>query len=115
MARAESRRRDRRIYGTGGLAEALRDKSGNQQVYGVRADLSSLDSVRAAADHVMARARVTSFVGNAGIQLTSGARRSADGYEVTFAVNVLANHLLLRLLSGSLRRAVITASDTHLS
>jgi NAD(P)-dependent dehydrogenase (short-subunit alcohol dehydrogenase family) len=98
---------------TGGLAEALRDRSGNQKVYGVRADLSSLDSVRAAAHHVMARARVTSFVGNAGLQVTSGARRSADGFEVTFAVNVLANHLLLRLIGDQLRRAVITASDTH--
>ncbi|MCZ7423279.1 MULTISPECIES: SDR family NAD(P)-dependent oxidoreductase [unclassified Micromonospora] len=98
---------------TGGLAEALRDKSGNQQVYGVRTDLASLGSVRAAADHVMRRARVTSFVGNAGLQVTSGARCSADGYEVTFAVNVLANHLLLRLLGDQLRRAVITASDTH--
>jgi NAD(P)-dependent dehydrogenase (short-subunit alcohol dehydrogenase family) len=72
-----------------------------------------LDSVRAAADHVMARAKVTSFVGNAGLQVTSGARRSADGHEVTFAVNVLANHLLLRLLGDQLRRVVITASDTH--
>ncbi|MEV4715525.1 SDR family NAD(P)-dependent oxidoreductase [Micromonospora sp. NPDC049374] len=98
---------------TGGLAEALRAKSGNPQVYGVRADLASLDSVRAAAHHVMQRARVTSFVGNAGLQVTSGARRSADGYEVTFAVNVLANHLLLRLVGDQLRRAVITASDTH--
>ncbi|WFE26624.1 SDR family NAD(P)-dependent oxidoreductase [Solwaraspora sp. WMMD791] len=98
---------------TGGLAEALRDKSGNKQVYGVPADLSSLDSVRAAADHVRERARVTSFVGNAGLQVTSGARPSADGYEVTFAVNVLANHLLLRLLGDQLRRVVITGSDTH--
>ncbi|MFY1634235.1 hypothetical protein ACN27F_13300 [Solwaraspora sp. WMMB335] len=98
---------------TGGLAEGLRDKNGNPQVYGVPADLSSLDSVRAAADHVMARAAVTSFVGDAGLQVTGGARRSADGYEVTFAVDVLANHLLLRLLGDQLRRVVITGSDTH--
>ncbi len=35
------------------------------------------------------------FVGNAGLQLTRATEASVDGAEVTFAVNVLANYVLI--------------------
>ncbi|WP_380168410.1 SDR family NAD(P)-dependent oxidoreductase [Jannaschia sp. R86511] len=54
---------------------------------------------------------------NAGVHLDSAAHATADGYEKTFAVNVLANHLLLRRLHPHLRttpaRVVVTVSDAH--
>ncbi len=88
----------------------------------VAADLSSLSSVRVAAQRIhdlLDRGEVpplTGFVGNAGMQYTDDLTATEDGLEATFAVNVLANHLLLRLLSDRFvvpSRIVITVSDTH--
>ncbi|AYJ51907.1 SDR family NAD(P)-dependent oxidoreductase [Rhodococcus sp. P1Y] len=56
------------------------------------------------------------FVGNAGIQHTDALTSTADGLEATFAVNVVANSLLLTHLQSQLApssRIVITVSDTH--
>lgn len=56
------------------------------------------------------------FAGNAGIQHTDALTESPDGFEATFAVNVLANHLLVRLLEDGFTapaRIVITVSDPH--
>ncbi|MDS1115519.1 SDR family NAD(P)-dependent oxidoreductase [Gordonia westfalica] len=56
------------------------------------------------------------LAGNAGIQFVDDRHTTADGLERTFAVNVLANHLLIgdlaaRFIPGS--RITITVSDTH--
>jgi NAD(P)-dependent dehydrogenase (short-subunit alcohol dehydrogenase family) len=51
-----------------------------------------------------------------GMQVSTVDQRSADGYELTFAVNHLAHYLLARLLLPSMAdngRLVITTSDTH--
>jgi NAD(P)-dependent dehydrogenase (short-subunit alcohol dehydrogenase family) len=56
------------------------------------------------------------FVGNAGVQYTNALTVGPDGFESTFAVNVLANHLFVRLLQDCFvapSRIVITSSDTH--
>lgn len=56
------------------------------------------------------------YVGNAGVQVASGNRASVDGYELTFAVNVIANHVVLHQLRDQLvtpARVVLTTSDTH--
>lgn len=56
------------------------------------------------------------IVYNAGVHLRDALHTSADGYELTFAVNVLATHLLLRRLHLHLRapaRIVVTVSDAH--
>jgi NAD(P)-dependent dehydrogenase (short-subunit alcohol dehydrogenase family) len=82
-------------------------------------DLSSLDSARAFADAVKARlgeTRIDMLVLNAGLQYRTAERRSADGFESTFAVNHLAHYLLARLLLPNIAeggRLVITTSDTH--
>ncbi|MDT0321181.1 SDR family NAD(P)-dependent oxidoreductase [Streptomyces millisiae] len=82
-------------------------------------DLASLDSVREFADEVTRRlgdARIDILVLNAGMQTATTEARSADGYELTFAVNHLAHYLLARLLEPHLAdggRLVITTSETH--
>jgi NAD(P)-dependent dehydrogenase (short-subunit alcohol dehydrogenase family) len=56
------------------------------------------------------------FVGNAGVQFTNDLTESPEGFEATFAVNVLANHVLLSRLRARITtpaRVVITVSDTH--
>ena len=75
------------------------------------ADLSSLAEVRRLADEVLASEdSLDVLVNNAGI---AGASReeSADGYELTFAVNYLSHFLLtLRLLDAAPSRIVNVAS-----
>ncbi|ASO21101.1 NAD(P)-dependent dehydrogenase (short-subunit alcohol dehydrogenase family) [Actinoalloteichus hoggarensis] len=53
---------------------------------------------------------------NAGVHLDNALHSTVDGYETTFAVNVLAPHLLLRRLHPHLQapaRVVLTVSDAH--
>lgn len=88
----------------------------------INADLSSIASTVEATSEVADWVNrgiippLTGFVGNAGIQYTNNNVETADGLEATFAVNVVANHLLLRELEFSFKtatRVVITVSDTH--
>lgn len=56
------------------------------------------------------------FIGNAGIQYTNNLTAGAEGHEATFTVNVLANHVFLRILQDHFiapARIAITVSDTH--
>jgi NAD(P)-dependent dehydrogenase (short-subunit alcohol dehydrogenase family) len=82
-------------------------------------DLASLASVREFATAVIRQlgdARIDILILNAGTHISDTRRRSADGYELTFAVNHLAHYLLARLLLPHLAdhgRLVITTSDTH--
>jgi NAD(P)-dependent dehydrogenase (short-subunit alcohol dehydrogenase family) len=82
-------------------------------------DLASLHSVREFADTVtrqLGDTRIDVLVLNAGMQTANAEGRSADGYELTFAVNHLAHYLLARLLLPRMAdhgRLVITTSDTH--
>ncbi|MFJ2102793.1 SDR family NAD(P)-dependent oxidoreductase [Streptomyces anulatus] len=96
--------------------------SGEHTVSHVTADLGSLADVRAAAAEIRDRLDrgdlppLRGFVGNAGMQYTNALTEGPDGFEATFAVNVLANHLFVRLLQDRFTapaRIVITASDTH--
>lgn len=81
-------------------------------------ELGSLKSVREFADAVkqhLGEAKVDMLALNAGAQFRQ-AERSADGFEMTFAVNHLAHYLLARLLLPEMAeggRIVITTSDTH--
>ncbi|WP_328907767.1 SDR family NAD(P)-dependent oxidoreductase [Streptomyces sp. NBC_00234] len=88
----------------------------------VSADLGSLAGVRSAAGEIRDRLDradlppLRGFVGNAGMQYTNALTEGPDGFESTFTVNVLANHLFVRLLQDRFvapARIVITASDTH--
>ncbi|MGI5216936.1 SDR family NAD(P)-dependent oxidoreductase [Nocardia sp. CA-290969] len=86
------------------------------------ADLGSLDSVRHAATLIGERIDagelppLRGFIGNAGIQYPNALTTGPEGFETTFTVNVLANHLFVRQLWDRFRapaRIVLTASDTH--
>lgn len=80
-------------------------------------DLASLDSVRAAADGIARDlAPVDALVLNAGVQTPRADRVSADGLELTFAVNHLAHFLLTDRLRPHLAadaRVVVVSSGTH--
>ncbi|MFD5968390.1 hypothetical protein ACFWGR_19565 [Streptomyces sp. NPDC060311] len=83
---------------------------------------SRLGSVRRAATEIRDRLDrgdlppLHGFVGNAGIQYTNALTEGPDGLEARFTVNVLANHLFVRLLQDRFAapaRIVITVSDSH--
>ncbi len=97
-------------------------RSAGADVSVVHADLSAMRSVDAAAKEVaelVDRGRlppVEALVLNAGVQHTNALTETVDGLESTFAVNVLANHVLLTHLRShvsSTARIVVTVSDTH--
>lgn len=88
----------------------------------IDADLSSLSSTRSAAERLRNKLQdgalppLKGLVGNAGLQYTNDLTEGPDGFEATFAINVLANYVLLRRLEDQLvtpARIVITVSDTH--
>jgi NAD(P)-dependent dehydrogenase (short-subunit alcohol dehydrogenase family) len=64
-------------------------------------DVASFASIRAAAENFPAE-RLDILVNNAGAWF-SDRRESVDGYELTFATNVLGPHLITRLLGPRLR------------
>ena len=78
------------------------DRTGTADVYSIRADFASLTSVRRAASEIANRwPAIHVLINNAGIN--AGRRQvSADGFELTFAVNHLAPFLLTTLLVPSL-------------
>ncbi|HYV96739.1 MAG TPA: SDR family NAD(P)-dependent oxidoreductase [Gemmatimonadaceae bacterium] len=79
-------------------------KTGKGSAAFFSADFSSLAQVRAFADTILKRyPRLDILVNNAGIWTPEGPRQvSADGYEMTFAVNYLAGYLLTKLLEPRL-------------
>lgn len=77
--------------------EAAAEEVGSENVR--VADLASLDEVRRLAEQID---QLDTLVGNAGV-IVPERRQSADGYELTFAVNHLSHFLLSRLLLPKLR------------
>lgn len=103
-----------------GLVDELRATGVDVSV--IRVDLSSVRSVAQATDEAADAVRsgrippIRTLVCNAGVQHTTALTETVDGLEETFAVNVLANHLLLSGLRAHLTsqaRVVVTVSDTH--
>ena len=94
-------------------------ESGNDAVSAMSVDLGSIESVRQLAREIEAAdVPLRALVCNAGLQVGRGPRRSADGFELTFAVNHLGHFLLTNLLLGRLAasapaRIVIVASGVH--
>jgi NAD(P)-dependent dehydrogenase (short-subunit alcohol dehydrogenase family) len=94
--------RDRR---RGEDARAAVAERSDAEVHLELCDLASLDAVREFARRFAAETpRLDALVHNAGV-LTAERTLSADGIELTFAVNVLAPFLLTAELLGPLRRA----------
>jgi NAD(P)-dependent dehydrogenase (short-subunit alcohol dehydrogenase family) len=86
----------------------------HSRVTTIRGDLSSLESVREVADQI--QEPLHGYAGNAGLQMKTATTTTADGFETTFGVNVLAHYLLIRLLWDRFAapgRIVITGSDSH--
>lgn len=84
------------------------------------ADLASLTDVRAFADTILKHyPHIDVLINNAGVWLREGSRQtSADGYEMTFAVNYLAGYLLTkqllpRLMASAPSRIINVASQTQ--
>jgi NAD(P)-dependent dehydrogenase (short-subunit alcohol dehydrogenase family) len=83
--------------------EKIHARTGNGKLHWLRADLASLDDVRALAEQVKRdNDRLDALVNNAGIGTTTDRdthrMESYDGYELRFAVNYLSGYLLTRLL-----------------
>lgn len=84
------------------VAETLRRESGNEKLYHLPADLSSPADIRRVAAQVNERfSRLDVLVNNAGAFFSSR-QTTADGYEMTFALNHLSYFLLTHLLLGRL-------------
>jgi retinol dehydrogenase 12 len=96
----------------------IKQETGNQAVSYILADLSAQREVRAAAEHFLnGHARLDVLVNNAGALFLSKSL-SADGIEMTFALNHLAPFLLTNLLIDVLKRSapsriVTVSSDAH--
>jgi NAD(P)-dependent dehydrogenase (short-subunit alcohol dehydrogenase family) len=103
--------------GEGTLAEVKRAAAGAPPLL-FRADLGSLPDVRRLAGEATRRLpRLDVLVNNAGA-IHMERKRTADGHEMTFAVNHLAPFLLTNLLLPKLRasapaRVVNVASEAH--
>ncbi len=108
----------RSVERTSPVAEAIRRESRNEGVEFLAADLSVLSQVRRLAAEVLERhTRIDVLVNNAGVMLARR-RETADGLEMTLAVNHLAPFLLTNLLLERLKasapaRIVTTASGAH--
>jgi len=79
-------------------------------------DLASLGSVREAATVAAAHGPLDALLLVAGLQVTRADRTSAEGHELTFAVNHLGHYLLTRELLPILvpgARVVVVSSGTH--
>jgi NAD(P)-dependent dehydrogenase (short-subunit alcohol dehydrogenase family) len=102
------------------VAEAARAAGGTVQEIGC--DLARLSDVRDAADKVRdlleagAIRPLRAIVANAGVSVADTHNASADGYELTFAVNYLAHAQLIGDLLGSLvapARVVLLGSNNY--
>lgn len=96
----------------------IKEKSGNDSIDLILADLASQASIRQLAEDIQQRyQQLHVLINNAGIvNLTR--RETPDGFEVMFAVNYLAPFLLTNLLLEKLKasapaRIVNVSSDSH--
>jgi retinol dehydrogenase 12 len=101
-----------------GVAADIARESGNVEVRAVQADFAALAQVRRLAQELTATLpRLDVLINNAGM-MSARRERSAEGYDLTFAVNHLAPFLLTNLLIGKLTtsapaRVVMVASEAH--
>ena len=103
---------------TRAAAQTLSRDTGNPAVRAVQADFASLADVRRLAQELSSSLpRLDVLINNAGM-MSATPGTSADGYDLTFAVNHLAPFLLTNLLLAKLRaaaaaRIVVVASAVH--
>lgn len=99
--------------------ESLRRAIPAAQLRIMTLDTSSLSSVRLFSGEVATFLGTSPLSGvalNAGVQIISGDQYSVDGFELTFATNVLGHIALFHLLQAAMSPATVivsTASGTH--
>ncbi|PIG81427.1 oxidoreductase [Aspergillus arachidicola] len=95
------------------IIKEIAEAGSNTPVSFVECDLASLDSVKRAADDIIAKeARLDVLMCNAGIMaLPPGLTK--DGYEVQFGTNHLGHALLIRKLLPLLQRTAETGADVR--
>ncbi len=102
------------------VAGRIQEATGNPAVEWIAADLSTLAGIHQAADEFLTRHRsLHVLVNNAGA-VYAERQVTADGYEMTFALNHLSYFLLTRRLWGTLvasapARIVNVSSDAHVA
>jgi retinol dehydrogenase 12 len=99
------------------LAEDISRTTGNREVRAVQADFAELGQVRRLAQQLDTLPRLDVLINNAGM-MSAARARSAEGYDLTFAVNHLAPFLLTNLLLRKLKasapsRVIVVASEAH--
>ena len=98
------------------VCERIKQESGNKQIEVRGIDLSSLSSVHAFAQKILAEGRpVSRLMNNAGV-LTTHIRPTVDGLETIVSVNYVGPYLLTRLLLPLMHkgtRIVNTVSCTY--
>jgi NAD(P)-dependent dehydrogenase (short-subunit alcohol dehydrogenase family) len=108
----------RDLPGLTAAAQRIQSLTGNANLVPLPLDLAALASVRAFVAEFRTRdlPPLTSIICNAGISKSTARECSADGYEVTFAVNHLGHFLLVNLLLDRLQppaRIIFVSSDVH--
>ena len=99
-------------------AAAISRDTANPDVRAVQADFAELAQVRRLAQELASSLpRLDVLINNAGM-LSAARGQSADGYDLTFAVNHLAPFLFTNLLLGKLKesapaRVIVVASEAH--
>jgi NAD(P)-dependent dehydrogenase (short-subunit alcohol dehydrogenase family) len=99
-------------------AADIRRDTGNPEVRAVQSDFAELAQVRRLAQELSASLpRLDVLINNAGL-MSAARSQSADGYELTFAVNHLAPFLLTNLLLDKLKasapaRVIVVSSEAH--
>jgi NAD(P)-dependent dehydrogenase (short-subunit alcohol dehydrogenase family) len=100
------------------VAEDISRDTGNPEVRFVQADFAQLAQVRRLAQELHSLLpRLDVLINNAAVMAAARAR-SAEGYDLTFAVNHLAPFLLTNLLLDKLKasapaRVIVVASEAH--
>jgi len=108
----------RDLDGLESAARRIRSAGANANLVSMHVDLADLASVRAIAAEFRARAlpSLRTIICNAGVARSDVRERSADGYELTFAVNHLGHFLLVNLLLDRLQppaRILFVSSGAH--
>eukprot|EP00884_Botryococcus_braunii_P003214 jgi/Botrbrau1/12894/Bobra.0299s0013.2 len=101
----------RSIEKASNTADVIRKRTGNPNVEPYGADLSSMRQVRSLAAAVKERhPTLAVLLNNAGV-FASQMQTTEDGYELTWAVNVMAPYLLTGLLLDSVTDRVVNVSS----
>ncbi len=99
-------------------ARALKESTGNEQVFGLECDLASFASIAGGAEEFLAEyPALDVLINNAGVY-TDKLSHTIEGYEYQFGVNYLGHFLLTKLLLPALRcaddaRVVNVSSALH--